>query len=303
MQTDTEGGINEPAFLHKIDKFADWLRQQPEVAHVNTITDIFRRLSKNMHGDNKEWYILREQRELAAQYLLMYEMSLPYGLDLNNQVNIDKSATRIIATLHNMSSNQMLDIEARTNAWLDNNIPEIKTDIASPGLMFSHISKRNIISLLIGAALALMLISFILIAAFRSLKLGLISLIPNLLPAGISFGIWALINGQINLGISIVAGMTLGIVVDDTVHFISKYHRSRIEKGLNSPEAVRYAFSTVGTAIWITSAVLVSGFIVLSFSHFTVNSGMGLLTAITITVALLMDLFFLPPLLMLLDKK
>ncbi len=303
MHADAEGGINEPDFLHKIDKFSEWLRQQPEVVHVNTITDIFRRLSKNMHGDNTEWYKLPDQRELAAQYLLMYEMSLPYGLDLNNQVNMDKSATRIIATLHNMSSNQMLDIETRINTWLSNNMPEIKTDMSSPALMFSHISKRNIISLLTGATLALVLISFILIVAFRSLKLGFLSLIPNLLPAGISFGVWALINGQINLGISIVAGMTLGIVVDDTVHFISKYHRSRIEKGLNSQEAVSYAFSTVGTAIWITSAVLVSGFIVLSFSHFTVNSGMGLLTAITITVALLMDLFFLPPLLMLLDKK
>jgi len=58
MHADAEGGINEPDFLHKIDKFSEWLRQQPEVVHVNTITDIFRRLSKNMHGDNAEWYKL-----------------------------------------------------------------------------------------------------------------------------------------------------------------------------------------------------------------------------------------------------
>ena len=139
--------------------------------------------------------------------------------------------------------------------------------------------------------------------AFRSLKLGLISLIPNLAPAGIAFGIWGLIDGQINLGVSIVAGMTLGIVVDDTVHFISKYRKAKIEKGLNTHEAVTYAFSTIGVAMWITSAVLIGGFLVLSFSHFTVNSEMGLLTAITISAALLMDFLFLPPLLMSLDKK
>jgi predicted RND superfamily exporter protein len=95
----------------------------------------------------------------------------------------------------------------------------------------------------------------------------------------------------------------LGIVVDDTVHFISKYRRARIEKGMSSEDAVRYAFSTVGVALWITSLVLVSGFLVLSFSHFVMNGEMGLLTAITIAVALFLDLLFLPPLLMSLEKK
>ncbi len=103
--------------------------------------------------------------------------------------------------------------------------------------------------------------------------------------------------------LSVVASITFGIVLDDTIHFISKYRRGRIELGLNSQDAVCYASSSVGEALWMTTIILVSGFIVLSFSHFNVNSGMGLLSAITITVALFMDLFFLPPLLMSLDKK
>ncbi|PKM12117.1 MAG: RND transporter [Gammaproteobacteria bacterium HGW-Gammaproteobacteria-10] len=297
------GGINEPGFLRKIDQMAQWLRQQPETVHVNTISDTFKRLNKNMHGDDDAWYKLPEQRDLAAQYLLLYEMSLPYGLDLNDQVNIDKSATRVIATLHNLSSIQMLALEERIIGWLKTNLPELKIEMASPGLMFSHIGKRNIGSLLLGTLLALVFISLILVAAFRSWRLGLISLIPNLVPAGVSFGLWGLIDGQINLGVSIVAGMTLGIVVDDTVHFISKYRQAKIVKSLNNQDAIRYAFSTVGVAMWITSAVLIAGFLVLNFSHFTVNSEMGLLTAITISVALFMDLLFLPPLLLWLDKK
>jgi predicted RND superfamily exporter protein len=96
--------------------------------------------------------------------------------------------------------------------------------------------------------------------------------------------------------------MTLGIVVDDTVHFISKYRRARIEQGLSSEEAIRYAFSTVGVALWVTSLVLVCGFIVLAQSNFQMNSGMGLMTSITIAVALWMDFLFLPPILMALDK-
>ncbi|WP_304898588.1 RND family transporter [Methylicorpusculum sp.] len=297
------GGINEPKFLNEIESLSKWLRNQPEVVHVNTLTDTFKRLNKNMHGDDNNFYKLPEERNLAAQYLLTYEMSLPYGLDLNDQVNLDKSSTRIIATLREMSSIEMLELEDRIRQSLTTHYQELDVAIASPGLMFSHIGKRNIISLIGGAFLALTVISFILIAAFRSVKLGLISLIPNLAPAGIAFGVWGLINGQINLGLSIVAGMTLGIVVDDTVHFISKYERARKEGQLSSEDAVRHAFSTVGNAMWITSAVLVCGFIVLSFSHFSLNAGMGQLTALTITIALLMDLLFLPPLLMFFSKR
>ncbi|MDP7537764.1 MAG: MMPL family transporter, partial [Methylococcales bacterium] len=109
-------------------------------------------------------------------------------------------------------------------------------------------------------------------------------------------------DGRIGLGLSVVTGLTLGIVVDDTVHFISKYRFARQEQQMSQEDAVRYAFSTVGVALWITSVVLVSGFAILTLSHFTMNSTMGFMTAMTITVALVMDLLFLPPLLMRMGK-
>ena len=297
------GGISEPAYLQQVEKLSTWLLTQKEVVHTSTMTDTFKRLNKSMHGDNAEWYKLPALRELAAQYLLLYEMSLPYGLDLNDQINIDKSGIRLIATLESLSSSQMLALEERVQQWLDQNMTEYQIEMASPSLMFAHIGKRNISQMIIGSIAALVLISFLLILAFKSFKLGLISLIPNLIPAGVAFGVWGLIDGRIGLGLSVVTGLTLGIVVDDTVHFISKYRRARVEKGLSSADAVRYAFSTVGVALWITSAVLICGFLVLSLSHFTMNGEMGLMTAITIAVALFLDLLFLPPLLMSMEKK
>ncbi len=303
IDTGEAGGISEPQFLADIEKFKNWLEPQSEVIHVNSITDTFKRLNKNMHGDDLQWYKLPEQRDLAAQYLLLYEMSLPYGLDLNDQINIDKSAIRLIVSLDNLSTRQMLALEKRLNEWMVINLAAYEINAASPVLMFSHIGQRNIVRMLIGSGVALVLISVILMFAFRSVKLGLISLIPNIIPAGIAFGIWGLIDGRIGLALSVVVGMTLGIVVDDTVHFISKYRRARIEKGLSSEESIRYAFSTVGIALWITSLVLICGFIVLANSSFKMNSGMGLMTAITIAVALLLDFLFLPPVLMTLDKK
>jgi len=304
LEAGEAGGISEPDFLSKLEEFAVWYRKQPEVMHVNTLSDTMKRLNKNLHGDDPGWYRMPDQRSLAAQYLLLYEMSLPYGLDLNNQINVDKSATKLDVSLQSISSNQTIALEERAQQWLADNAPQsMQVHGASPSVMFSHIGARNIRSMLTGTTLALVLISFILIFALRSLRIGLISIIPNLVPAGMAFGLWGVLVGEVGLALSVVTGMTLGIVVDDTVHFLSKYMRARREEGLSSADAVRYAFHTVGTALWTTSMVLIAGFMVLTQSPFKLNSGMGLLTAITIGLALLADFLLLPTLLMTLDKK
>ena len=296
------GGIAEPQYLNKVEAFSKHLESYPEVSHVFTLTDTMKRLNKNMHGDDPAYYKLPSSRELAAQYLLLYEMSLPYGLDLNNQIDVDKSATRITMSTISLSSNQVIALEKSINQWLAQNASEYSVDAASPNLMFAHIGVRNAHSLLGGTTIALILISFILIAALRSFKIGVISLIPNLVPAGIAFGIWGLVNGQIGMSVSIVAGMTLGIVVDDTVHFLSKYLRARREKGYSAQEACLYAFTHVGQALVVTTLVLVAGFMVLALSTFKLNADMGIVTALTIAIALIVDFLLLPPLLMALDK-
>jgi hypothetical protein len=256
-----------------------------------------------MHGDDPRWYKLPESQEMSAQYLLLYEMSLPYGLDLNNQLNVDKSSSRIVATFKNMSSNELITLEQEMIKWFANNAPQYDVDFASPSLMFAHIGQRNIISMLIGTILALILISILLGIALRSWKYGVISLLPNLAPAAIAFGLWGIISGEVGLGLSVVIGMTLGIVVDDTVHFLSKYLHAKRDKNATSKEAVHYAFDNVGRALWITTLVLVAGFTVLAQSSFKMNADMGFLTALTIFIALVVDFLFLPPLLMLLDKR
>jgi predicted RND superfamily exporter protein len=167
--------------------------------------------------------------------------------------------------------------------------------------MFANIGKRNIRSMLLGTTLALVAISLVLIIALRSVRIGLTSLIPNLVPGAMGFGIWGLAVGEVGLSLSVVTSMTLGIVVDDTVHFLSKYQRARRELNYDAAASVRYAFTTVGRALVVTSVVLVAGFLVLSLSHFELNAGMGLLTALVIALALLADFVLLPPLLMQLE--
>ena len=303
LESGEEGGISEPAYLAKVEEFADWFREQPGVVHISTLTDVMKRLNKNMHGDDPAWEKIPESRELSAQYLLLYELSVPYGLDLNNQINISKSATRFTVTLDSLSTQQTLKLEESANQWLKDNAPRpMQVAGASPTIMFTHIAERNIRSMLTGTTLALVLISFILLAAVRSVRIGLISLVPNLVPAVMAFGFWGLIHGEVGLATSVVTSISLGIIVDDTVHFLTKYLRARREHGYNATDAVRYAFRTVGTALWVTSFILVAGFLVLSRSGFELNSEMGLLTAIAIVFALVTDFLFLPTLLIKLDK-
>ena len=304
LESGEQGGISEPGYLNEVESFANWYRDQPETRHVNIYTEVIKRLNKNMHGDDKTWMKVPDERNLAAQYLLMYEMSLPYGLDLNNQINIDKSALRMTVSIKTMSSNEIIKLEERAQDWISKNAKYIKAaDGTGPTVMFAHIGQRNINSMLLGTTLALILISGILIFAFRSFKMGLISMVPNLVPAAMGFGLWGIFVGEVGLALSIVTTMTLGIVVDDTVHFLSKYLRAKREYGYTTENSVRYAFTHVGRALVTTTIVLVAGFMVLAQSHFELNSGMGLLTAIVITFALLADFFFLPPLLMKLEKK
>ncbi len=299
-----EGGINNPEYLQTLEDFANWFRGQDKVRHVYSITDVYKKLNKSMHGDDDAWYVLPTERELAAQYLLLYEMSLPFGLDLNDRINVDKSATRVTVNLAGISSKELRKLEEKGREWLRVNAPEyMYTHGSGLSMVFAHISERNINSMLTASVVAIVLISCILILVLRNLKLGALSLLPNLFPALMAFGVWGYAVGEVGLSVSVMIAMTLGIVVDDTVHFLSKYQRARREHNLRSSDAVRYAFKSVGSAIIVTTVILTIGFSVLSLSGFQINSHMGAMTAITIVAALILDFFFLPTLLMMIEEK
>ncbi len=304
LEAGAENGINEPAFLRDTATFTDWLRAQPEVKHVASYTDILQRLNKNLHNDNPAMHQVPETRELAAQYLLLYEMSLPYGLDLNNQISVDKSALKVSVGMDTLSSRAAIAFNTRAETWLKQHARHVTASAGSgTALMFSQLGLRNISSMLIGTVCALVLISGVLLLMLRSVKLGLISLIPNLLPLAVGFGAWGLCVGQVGLSLSVVASMSLGIIIDDTVHFLVKYQRARAGLKLAPEAAVRYAFQVNGRAMIVTSLVLVVGFLTLSLSKFELNAGMGLLTAAVIALAVLADLFFLSPLLLLIEGR
>ncbi len=298
------GGINNPEYLQTLHDFEAWLETQPEVTHVNAFSEVARRVNRSMHGDDQSFYRVPTNREEAAQYLLLYELSLPFGLDLNNQINVDKSESRVTVTLKNNSSAEMIAFSKRAENWLKDNAPESMHALGvSPTLMFSKLGFRQAESMFNGNIIALILISIVLMIALRNFKLGLLSIIPNVTPVIVGFGLWWLYKGTINTGMVIVFGMTLGIIVDDTVHFMSKFLRARREYGYTAKQAVVYAFETVGQALVTTTLVLIAGFAVLSTSSFALNSYMARITLMIIIAALIIDFILLPSLLILTSKK
>ncbi len=297
-----EGGITDPDYLRRVDAFAGWYRQQPEVTHVQVFSDIMKRLNKNMHGDDPAFHRLPENPEVAAQYLLLYELSLPFGSDLNDRIDVAKSATRMVVTTRNAWSRDLRELDERAQVWLRANAPAFAQEASGLSIVFAHLSLRNINSMLRGTIMAMALISFILIWIFRSVRIGLLSLLPNFIPAIMSFGLWGYLVGNVGIASSVVIAVVFGIVVDDTIHFLSKYLKARRE-GLAAPDAVRYTFRTVGYALWTTTAVLSAGFLVFATSGFEVSWALGLLVTITIIFALVADFLLLPTLLITIDRR
>ena len=297
-----EGGITDPGYLRQVDAFAEWYREQPEVTHVQAFSDIMKRLNKNMHGDDPAFYRLPEDPDLAAQYLLLYELSLPFGSDLNDRIDVAKSATRLSVVTRNAWSRDLRELDERALVWLQANAPAFAHEASGLSVVFAHLSLRNINSMLRGTITAMALISFILIWIFKSVRVGLLSLLPNFIPAIMSFGLWGYLVGHVGIASSVVIAVVFGIVVDDTIHFLSKYLKARRE-GLPAPEAVRYTFNTVGHALWTTTAVLSAGFLVFATSGFEVSWALGLLVTTTIIFALVADFLLLPTLLIAIDRR
>jgi len=302
LSCDGSSCVSEPAFLNTLDQFSRYLEGLPGVVYVGSYINVVKRLNRSMNGDDERFYSVPEQADLAAQYNLMYEMSLPYGLDLNNQLNLDKSSTKVHVLTTNITNLELIEVAEQGQRWLEANYQEKVKPGASVSIMFAHVGENNIRSMLWGSLFAIIGVTITILIALRSFRYALISMTPNAVPALMAIGLWGLLVGQVNMAVAAVFSISLGILVDDTVHFISKYRRARRVKGLSKEESIHYAFANVGSALVVTTIVLSIGFMVLASSDFNLNAMSGALTAITIVTALVFDFLILPPILMLFDR-
>jgi len=301
FRAEAESSVFDPEFLHAVDRFEIWLARQPGVISVSSITEILKGLNKSMNGDDPGSDRIADTREANAQLMMFYELSLPAGMDLNAQIDVGRTETLVAAALRVPHSHDIRDLATRAEAWLAENEPRIATRAVGGSIAFARIAQRNNSQMLIGLAVVLVLISATMIITLRSTTFGLLSLVPNLVPAVLAFGLWGYTFTDVNLGSTVVTTMTFGIVVDDTVHFLMHFLRRR-RSGLCPEAALKDTFSVVGAAIIITSIAMIAGFAIMMLSGFVINQHIGALTVFVIGFALLADLLFLPALLMTLKE-
>ena len=304
LATNEEGQVSDPDFLEILDKFSVWLEEREQVNHVTSLANNMKNLNKSMHGDDPEWKRIPENADLSAQYLFFYEMSLPMGLDLNSSISQDRKSTKISATLKDMSANEFKEFNNEVLGYLQqNNLENMISEPSSFRVIFTYMVEAIVNSLLYGLFIGILLITLIIGLFFRSYLLPALSIFPNILPIGMGFGLWGLFVGDVGFMVAVGMGSTLGVIVDFTVHFLSKYELARKEFKKSVEESVIYSFETVGFALIIMTVVLALGFSVLNLVTFIPIQDFAKFSVICFIGGLIINFLFLPNLLMKFDKR
>ena len=295
-------GITKPEYLKDLEKFSNWLEKQEEVAVATTVADVIKTLNQNMNGGNKEFYSISESKALNAQLFLLYEFSVPYGMDLKNQITQDKSDSRILIRMNMFTSKEGIELNERVTKWLEENMSYYKSPgVSGIPIMMPYVYKENTLGLVRGLAFSFTLIIIVIGITLRSLRFGLISIVPNIIPFILAYGILSLFTHILTFSHTVAVIISIGLVVDATIHFMAKY-KSANNKGLTDNESIKYCFKYVGYPIVIASVCLFSGFLFLLQSDFMTNYILGGMCALIILIALFIDLLILPALLLIFKR-
>ena len=291
----SEDLVSDPEYLRQLDEFTTWLENQDEVLSVNSLSKIIKNLNRTLNGDDQSWYVIPQDSELVAQYLFFYEMSLPFGLDLTSTINQERTSTKVTVSLKEIDSKAFIEFYDRVDNYASLSI--VSGNLSGGGgtrsvmaFMGMLLAEQLMYALIIGFIVITLAIALF----YRSLSAGLITAIPNILPIGVAFGIWGIFSSNVSMLVSLGIGCTLGIVVDFSVHFLSKYLYARRSLSLSAEESVLYAFETVGFPLTIMTVSLCMGFAVLFLASFMPLRGFAGITMISFVAALIIDLLLFP---------
>jgi predicted RND superfamily exporter protein len=289
--------------LNEVDEFSIWLEDQPEASFVTSYTDLLKNLNKAEHDNDESWNILPDDRLQIIDYLVGYQLIQEIEPNLEPIFNPDYSAIRLMIGTSNLTNLQLTRFNDRIEHWIAENLnPGYEVKHGDNSLLFARLDRSVSIELLQGFALSFVLITVTLLIGLKSLRYGLLSIVANLFPATIVFGVWGLWIGELSPYILMLFSISIGLVVDDSVHILSKYISAR--RDAETPEsAVQHSLEKAGSAITISTISLALGTLVLVFSNTFYYQNVAQLLTPIIVVALLLDLLFLPPLLVKFDNR
>jgi len=288
-----EGGCLEPDFLKKVDTLASHIETQPWIRTTLSVVDLLKEMHQAMHGGDPAFYRVPESRELVAQYLLLYGMSGDQE-DLDFLITPDHAYLRISSMGVDMGTSNHFELIERTERMAAGlfGAPASfhvtgKTLIAQNAL--SHVIRDMLVSLFTAFVIIGVTISIL----YRSLRLGLISMYPNLVPLVFTLGFMGFFGIHLRTSTVVIFSVSLGIAVDDTIHYISRF-REEFFKTDDYLVSMYNTLRSAGRAILLTTMIMVAGFSVFLVSGFNAARDFGLLASITVASSLLGTLLFLP---------
>ncbi|MFT6071166.1 MAG: putative RND superfamily exporter protein [Bacteriovoracaceae bacterium] len=293
-------GIKDPDFLRKVEKYKERIDSKQVVNKTIDIVSIIKDMNKSLYGGHEEEYKLPDTQKAIAEQLFLYSMSLPQGMDLNNRMTLNKDALRMSLLWSVYDSRGWLDGAKELEVMAE----EEGLDVFVTGkfLLFQRMMDYVVETFFKSVTMALVLVALLMMIVFRSFKLGILSLVPNVLPLIFGGAFMKLMDIDLNIGSSLVASVCLGIAVDDTIHFLSNFYRYR-SQGYSLDETIAKIYTYTGSALIVTTAILASGFGLYMIGDFIPNVNFGMLCAVILSVALVVDLVFLPALLIFLNDK
>lgn len=297
-----KSGINTPELMRDVDKFSDaFMNRYDRIRHINSLTQVVKKYNKLMNGGKEEFYKIPDSKQLISQYMLLYSISLPRGMGINDMMDIDGRYLRLTAMMNITSEVKKLEMYEWTRNWWKEN-SQYSATIEGLTMISGHMRMQLTDTMIKSISLALIFVTLIFWITFKSKFFMAISTLPNIAPLIIALGLTGWFGINLDLGMAIVFVVIIGIATDDTVHFLAKYKAATV-KGKELVEAIEEALLLSGNAIVITTIILVLGFGTFIFSDFALYTNFGLLSSIALTLAMVFDLLLLPAIISVVNKK
>lgn len=297
-----EGSMKEPSVLYQIEKLQHYLETKPQVRKTISIVDFLKDMNKAMHDGDTGYYVIPETRNLVAQYLLLYSISGDPD-DFDRFVDFPYEKATVATRLIHMSSQDMRIFIQETRDYCENNFSEdLTVKVTGDTVLYNNMNRSLIESQIKSILLALFTIFLVMSLVFRSFYLGSLSMIPNLIPIFLTLGLMGWTGIHLDTSTIMIGSVAIGIAVDDTIHFMTRYFRE-ISEGRDVEAAIKNTMMNAGKPIIFTTIVVGSGFFVLLFGSFVPVKWFGSLTAVTMFSALIGDLIVLPVVLMIAKPK
>ncbi len=304
IDTQRKEGVMAAATLRRMDELQNFIMEIPEYSKPISVVETVKYAKQAFYNDNPEYYELPTSQER--------NFIMPYARNSINENNLLESYidstgqfARITTFMKDTEMDRMLRIEEELHAEIAKIFPEDRYTVTLTGkaVLYQKGTTYLIYNLIISLSLAILLIAVFMAWMFRSVRMVLISLIPNLLPLLITAGAMGFLGVPIKPSTILVFSIAFGISVDDTIHFLAKYRQELIANNWKIKRSVYAALKETGVSMFYTSIVLFFGFSVFMISSFGGTVALGGLVSATLLFAMLSNLLLLPSLLLSLEKS